>query len=130
MSDATKVSAQLERLMREKNWEYADLGKAAGYADHSHASRVLRGQADDHAIIRFAEALGCEVRIVEKGSRDSVLARLEEAEEGELHALSLALDFLFEFRGDPEVLKYFEGDLVSFRARLRARRNLLGGTAG
>lgn len=111
------IGAQLTAILEEKGVSMGELGRRAGYADHSHMSRVLRGRADDHAIVRIAEALDCEVRIVPRGTPTSVLGRVHEANERELRAVAAILDLLIDFRDDEHILEQFERDIGFLRDR-------------
>jgi hypothetical protein len=113
------VAAQLRRIVdaRGDEWTQDRIGALAGL-DRSQISRILKGGpgSDDHGTVRVANALDCELRVVPRGSPESVLARLDAADERELRLLADMLDLLLEFRARPSVLRSLENAVKNARA--------------
>jgi len=124
MSDhgSSGVGAQLVRIMEAAGLDRKQLGRKAGYADGTHPGRVLSGDNDNHAIVRLAHALDCDVRIVPRGSKESVLSRLHEANERELKVLTGILSLMLDFRDDLRIVSTFEADVRHLRERAQLER--------
>lgn len=129
------ISEQFRRIATRRasetseKWGPTMIGRLAGYADHAQASEIMRGSNDDHGLVRIANALGCELMAVPRGTAESLLARLQQANQRELLVVIEILDLLMEFRDEPRLIEGYEAEVPFLRERYTRLRPRGGGAA-
>lgn len=126
------VSEQLRRIFERKKkeaeksgdtpWTNDRVGELAGYVGHSQANRYMTGGPgmDDHGFLRVANAMDCEVLVVPRGTAESLLGRLQHANERELRLLAALADLMIDFREvDPTIVPILEIQLGALRDKAK-----------